>query len=659
MDTTQPRSTWRMAWRWLLVPTVAVAVCGLTIVAHAQPLTVPQDQRPAWLRQDGIVMAGSWEPLVFRVRRDGTSYTPTPEQRAGWEREHSPEMVARLKSLGVNFVMMHCYKGAGLEAERESMADAVRFSKLCREAGLRVGVYNFSGAFLWEPFFRENPQAKDWPVLDAQGNPVTYGAAKYRYYWNRNHPDAVAFYRKLVDFSVNEIKTDLVHFDNYVVGPGYDPVSIARFRKYLRETFTPEQLLQMKIADPEAAQPPVAGSPPLLARAWQDFGCRSLAESYWQMGQYARSLRPDVLVECNPNGVRATIRPPVDHGRLLQGGEAFWVESGRVGLINGRLVSRIRHYKVGRAMDNMTFDYTLTPLEMAESMAFNLDCLGCVFWFEYGNIASMPGSTEPMSPALQRYIGFYHARRDLLRDARAVADAAVLRSFPSLAHGEPKAAGLTARVEDLLIENRRCFQIIHDHQLGDLSRYRALVLAGCAALSDQHAEQIRRFVAAGGRVCAIGPLATHDQWMLPRDKPALDDLPAAAVVRAGETDDWLAAIDRACGKRSLSVRAPTPKREGEAEPATAMSEAPPGLCAELTEQNARRLMHLVNYRADGPIREVAVTVTLPPGRAVRAVNLASPDRDADITVPFAEQAEGVRFTVPEVRIYEIAAIDLK
>lgn len=658
MNTRQHRSTCVVGWRFFLGLTMALAALALAAAASAQPLTVPQDQRPEWLRRDGIVMAGSWEPLVFRARRDGTSYVPTPEQRAGWEREHSPEMVVRLKALGVNFVMMHCYKGAGLEAERESMADAVRFSKLCHDAGLRVGVYNFSGAFLWEPFFRENPQAKDWVAVDAQGQPVSYGAAKYRYYWNRNHPDAVAFYRKLVDFSVNEIKTDLVHFDNYIVGPGYDPVSIDRFRKYLRETFTPQQLSQMEIDDAGAAQPPMAGAPPLLLRAWQDFCCRSLAESYWTMGQYARSLRPEVLVECNPNGVGATIRPPVDHGRLLQGGEAFWVESGRVGLIDGRLVSRIRHYKVGRAMNNMTFDYTLTPLEMAESMAFNLDCLGCVFWFEYGDVVSMPGSTEPMSPALERYIRFYHARRDLLRDARVVADAAVLRSFPSLVYGEAKVAGLTARAEDLLIENRRCFQILHDHQLGDLSRYRALVLAGCAALSDRHVDEIRRFVAGGGRLCVIGPLATHDQWMLPRDKPALDDLPAATVVRIDETGDWLAAIDRTCGERSLSVRATTSKPGGRPQSATVMPEAPRGLCVELTEQNARRLVHLVNYRSDGPIHDIAVTVQLPPSCHVQAVTLASPDHEGDIKVPFKAHDGAVWFTVPEVHIYEIAAIDV-
>ena len=254
-----------------------------------------------------------------------------------------------------------------------------------------------------------------------------------------------------------------------------------------------------------------------------------------------------------------------------------------------------------------------------------------------------------MSPALERYIRFFHARRDLLRDARVVADVAVLRSFPSLVYGDPKQAGLTARVEDLLIENRRCFQILHDHQLGDLSRYRALVLAGCAALSDQHVEQIRRFVAGGGRLCVIGPLATHDQWMLPRPTAGLDDLPAAAVVRVGDKDDWLAAIDRACGELSLTVRAATPKPAGPAPAAGAVPEAPPGLCAELTEQAGRRLVHLVNYRSDGPLREVAVTVRVPPGRQVRAVTLASPDRDADITVPFREQAGAVQFTVPEIR----------
>ena len=203
--------------------------------AVAEPLTVPWNQRPDWLRREGIVMAGSWEPLLFRVRRDGGSdYTPSEAQRAAYLREHSPEMVARLKDLGVNFVMIHCYKGAGLAAERQSMWDAARFAGLCHEAGLHVGVYNYSGAFLWEPLFDETPQAKDWVLLDEQGRPRTYGGATYRYYWNRNHPDAQAYYRRIVSFAVREIGADLLHFDNYSLGPGYDENSIQRFRQYLR-----------------------------------------------------------------------------------------------------------------------------------------------------------------------------------------------------------------------------------------------------------------------------------------------------------------------------------------------------------------------------------------------------------------------------------------
>lgn len=100
---------------------LALLVYGFLLQAADTPkLTLPDDKRPEWLRRDGIVMAGNWEPLLFRMRRDGAEgYTPTAEQRAAYEREHSPEMVAKLKALGVNFVMMmRCYKGGELEAER-------------------------------------------------------------------------------------------------------------------------------------------------------------------------------------------------------------------------------------------------------------------------------------------------------------------------------------------------------------------------------------------------------------------------------------------------------------------------------------------------------------------------------------------------------------
>jgi hypothetical protein len=616
---------------------VRAVVCLIVLVRSGLSIAEPPTsvQRPKWLEHEGIVMAGSWEPLMFRARRDGASYLSTPEQAAGWQREHSPEMVARLKALGVNFVLMHSYKGAGLIAERQSMREAVHFSQLCHDAGLHVGVYAYSGAFLWEHFFREVPQAKDWVLLQQSGQPVRYGGRSYRYFWDRNHPEAEAFYREIVKFAINDVKTDLVHFDNYLQGPGYDRNSAARFRTYLRDRFNAEQLARTGVSDVNAVNPPTAESPDLLRFAWKDFCCESLAASYRAMGNYARSLRPDMLVVCNPRGVFPEFRPPVDHGRLLHGGDAYFAEKSESGY------GRIRSYKVGRALGNMTFAYTRTPLELAESMAFNRDCLGCVCWFEYGELTAMPGSKDPLSPSLEPYIRFFQQHRDLLAGAEVVADVAVLRSFPSQVFGRKENAALTARVEELLIDNRACFQIIFDHQLNDLNRYRALVLAGCEAMGDGEAEAIRRYVTAGGRLCVIGPLATHDQWMQPRAIAALDDLPAEALTRVVEKENWLEGVRRAVGGDfTLSIPSNSPD-----------------LRAELTEQGSRRLIHLVNYCPDAPPRQVAVALRLPTGKHAKGAILVGPDRTTDIRLSLAQKEDIVHLKVPEVGVYEIVVVD--
>jgi len=575
------------------------------------------------------------------VRRDGSEgYAASADQLAAYAREHSPEMIERLRALGVNFVMMHCYKGAGWKAERESMADAVRFAQLCRSAGLRVGVYNYSGAFLWELLFEEVPKARDWVSLDHLGKPRTYGRANYRFYWDRNHPDAQAFYQGIVRFAVRNIGADLIHFDNYVVGPGLEPNNIRRFRAYLQRTFSPQRLAQMGVADLKAVQPAMTGPPDnLLRRAWLDFSCQSLTESYHSMSRYARSLRSDILVECNPGGVGDHIQPPVDHGRLLQGGEAFWDEGQPPGYRNGQIHSRIRTFKVARRMDNTAFVYVTNPLEMAEAMAFNRDSLGCICWFEYGKLVARPGSSEPVSKDVEPFVRFFQKRRELFRDATVIADVAVLRSFASQVFADARHAQLTAAVEQTLIEQRMPFQILYDHHLDDLSRYRVVVLAGCVALSHRQLGQIRRYVKSGGRLCVVGEVATHDEWMNPRETPALQDVEPANVARILERDDLAAEIRRACdGELSVSV------------------EAPVGLCAELTEQPGRRLLHLVNYRPDGPVEGVKATLRLPAGRRAKSVALAGTERATDLTLPFTQVGSAITFTLPAIRVYEIAVV---
>jgi hypothetical protein len=440
-------------------------------------------------------------------------------------------------------------------------------------------------------------------------------------------------------------------------------------------------------------------------------------------------------------------------------------------------------------MNNLVFAYTTTPLEMAESMAFNLDCLGCTCWYEYGRTVERPYAERPMSPRLVPFIQFFHRRRELLRRAEVVADAAVLRSFPSQVFGEAKFGQVTSRVEQALIEDGVPFQIVYDRHLDELTRYRTLVLAGCPALSDRQVDQIRKYAGRGGRLCILGPAATHDEWLRPRQRPALDDLPAEVAVRADEFADPVRAVRQACGDFSLTIRtqdpppAPTvsrlaigqriysdrdfvfrkvpqellglpriafpvekakgdsttplearvpvrvyvafakkgfssawldpqrgwqlysagglestivqigrgmdiycrdfeagklrlfegkrgtyvllgiqPKSPAAKDPPFIAEEAPAslgGLCAELTEQPGRRLVHLVNYREGLPFRDVAVTVQLPAGKRATAVTLASPEHTEDKPLRYDQHGDRVHFTVPQIGVYEIAVVAVR
>lgn len=620
-----------------------VAVCLFLSISITQAQPDPSHPVPEWLSEEGIIMAGSWEPLPFRVMRDGGSgFIPDSAQRAAYEYEHSPEMIAKLKSIGVNFVMIHCYKGGGLELERESMQDAARFAEMAHDAGLRVGVYVYSGAFLWEPLYKEIPSAQNWVLLDEDHEPVGYYNTGYRYRWNRNHPEAKKFYKKIIDFAVNDIKADLLHFDNYSAGPGWDANSVKRFRAYLRNNFTLSELEEMNATDLSKVVPPGDGEPDdLLDYAWADFRTKSLTESYHDVIEYAHELRPDILVDLNAGGVGSKISPPKNFGRLLKGGDAFWSE-GKLGsgYHDGKYLTRITSHKVGRLMNNMVFFYVKSPVDMAEAMAFNPNFLGSLVWFEYGKPVIMH-TDKPVPESFKPYIRFFKTQRELFRNTKIVADVAILRSFPSQVFADDKYADLTRQVENASTNNRIPYQIVYEDHLSDLQQYRVLILAGSVALSDLHIQQIKEYVDEGGRLCIIGPVATHNEWMKPRLASAVEGFDESKIIQVDTPGDIPNLIKKAAnGYFSFEVFGP--KR----------------LFAEYTGKPGQKQVHLVNYRPEMPIEKVQVRVRLKGSQKVQRVELLSPTRKDAIKVPFERNEDGITFTVPEIDVYEIAVIRL-
>jgi xanthine/CO dehydrogenase XdhC/CoxF family maturation factor len=114
------------------------------------------------------------------------------------------------------------------------------------------------------------------------------------------------------------------------------------------------------------------------------------------------------------------------------------------------------------------------------------------------------------------------------------------------------------------------------------------------------------------------------------------------------------------GKRGayvlLGIQSKTPLANGPLFVAEEVVPSLGGLCAELTEQPGRRLVHLVNYREGLPFRDVAVTVRLPAGKHATAVALASPEHKDDEPLRYDQQGDRASFHVPQIGVYEIAVV---
>jgi hypothetical protein len=560
--------------------------------------------RPRWMDHPGGVMAGNWEEPSFRARRLGNlDFTLPPEKAAAYQREHSPEMIARLKELGVNFLMIHGYKGAGMATEAAGMEDARRFAALAHKAGMRVGTY-IGGTMLYERLFLEEPLAPQWQALGPDGGSIFYAdTQRFRYAAVRNHPGFIEYLQEPTRYAVKIMGSDLVHFDNFGLGAAsYDAFSKEQFRAFLAARGRPP-------ADP----PPKTGNAAdLLVRDWRDYKCQALADHYAAMSRFIRSLNPRCAVECNPGGVgkEGGGATGIDFARLLPFGNAFWDESYGADSphTKGPAIrsSRIRSMKVGRLYNNSVFVYTDTPLDAAECMAFNLNCLGCVTWFEWGETISLH-EDRPTLPCLKDYIRFFSKHQDLYRDSRTVADVAVLRTFADQNFGPHR----YYPIEQALIEGHAAWRIIFDEQLDALDPYRVVVAPDKEWLTPAQQQKLADFAGRGGRVIA-----------------------AAEVENPGALPPTLH------NKFRILV------------------DAPPSVAIELCQQEnpIRVLVHLVNYDPATTLTNIPIKLRLA-GAGSNSARVLSPERTGSRRLALKKEGNAYSCVLPELKVYAVIVIN--
>jgi hypothetical protein len=570
---------------------------------------------------------------------------------------------------------------------------------------MKLGVY-VGSTIAYETFLAEKPEAESWFVPDYLGKPVFYDSQTFRKRVYFMHPGYREYMRRVLRMAEDAFHADLIHFDNTSMQaePGIfqQPLAVEDFREFLKAKYTPQQLERRFgfsnvrfILPPKYDRPLGAINDPLF-QEWADFRCVQLTRYYAEMEHLLRGLNPQVAVETNPHsGIsgRNTIwEQGVDYPRLLAHLDAVWTEEGDPAGVTpaGIVVSRIRTFKMASTLHNTLFvasgGESGNTLQMAESLAFNRQCIG-----DLGGVLAGYDTREDQ----RSYVQFFHRNFEHYRAVDNLADVAVLHSYASVGFNNDRPAVSTMLFEQALIESKVPFDIIFDDNLKDLSKYRVLALADQECLNEDQMDLIRKFVSDGGAVVATEYTSLFSNWRERRPDFGLKDLfrvtaPEWRGIRGGDQFPASGPVRNQVGRGRVvyipEIKPAIPKPMG----ARMTSEywklpvnwkeivesvrwaaggafslemnAPPSVIAEPMRraEGKELLLHLVNYDVarDPSVSNIEVSLRLPQNAQVENVTLLSPDRADTPSLAYKVHDGMVAFIVPRLATYDLALVRL-
>lgn len=660
---------------------------------------------PKWIEGFPMVMIGEWDmkPL-FRKRLGGS-----PEWMDDlYAKQNTEERVKQFKEAGATFIMVHFYKGFGLQAEKSEIDSTRKLVKLCRKYGLKVGAY-VGPTIAYETFLSEMPEAKQWFPPDFMGRAVTYGSQTFRKLVYFQYDSYKAYIKRVLKIAVQDIGVDLIHFDNSSIqaipAVFYHPLAVENFRKYLQNKYSAEQLKsRLGFSNVQYIEPPVYTKDILvlndpLAQEWTDFRCKQLADYYNEMAQYIQRLNPQVAVECNPHGLdgrNMMWNESIDFPQLLKSTQFFWTEGEQTGLTKDNvLLSKIRTFKMAETLNNRVFTNTTgNRLQMAECLAYNRESIGMI-----GGLSEMEGGNykEPYTlPDDQKaYVQFFKEHFDYYTQTKSIADVAVLHTYATMAYSNERPYQSTFLYEQSLIQGKIPFDIIFDDQLKNLSRYKVLILADQECLSDEQIALIKNFVQNGGGLVVTEHTSLYNKRHQRKKNFGLYDLikvDAPTWISAGKPETILPITEKrnAIGNGRVSyipeIKPAIAKPAGvpmsgkyfklalnhqalidavkwaSGNSLSLQIEAPQTVTMELrTQENKHRLLlHLVNYNYEKEaVNNIHICMSVPQNKSVQQIRLLSPDKKETETITFQQKNGEVSFIIPQLMVYDLAVIRLQ
>ncbi len=499
-----------------------------------------------------------WEPLDHYRRLSGNAGAVdgrAPSLREWYDRLHSKELVKLMADIGINLAVTHFFKGFGLKHEHDEQMRTKALVQLAHEHGIRVLGYCQSRSLYYETFLLEEPEATDWIQRDQLGQPRTWGGAYYRWAPCIMNRDFRSYMKRVIRFGLEEIGLDGIHFDNCYAQPCYCETCQQAFRKWLSERYpSPRERFGLASFDavrlpPERRSPGSINDP--LIQAWVRFRCEALGEYLDDLSDYARSLRPDVIVLGNPAYPR---NPHATHdisvwaplvGKAL---DLMFAENGQFpGMDEEALISQVRAYKHAAAIGYRVIS---TTWQRGRENRLGLPETASQIKLQVAEAAAnggIPGTNWALRPmgegdrmridraewrqALKEYLLFVQANRDSMRGAQRVKDVAVLYSFASEAFDTRRATAIRLATEEALLRGGLTWEALFTDDMSELDDFSVLVLAGQSHLSDCECAAIRAFVEKGKKLILIGENGYRDETGLERGVDPFGNLPDGAVTR--------------------------------------------------------------------------------------------------------------------------------
>ena len=656
---------------------------------------------PQWLKAGKIRDAWIYGGPLLRKMLELEGHIPglwyEPELRLE-ERiyDFTPEIVDMLEEARINVVTVGYFtKNLGFRIERPQYEQTSKFIQECHKRGIKVLVYmSFSNIF--RSFLEEYPEAITWVQRNADGTPKQYGPKQERFHGCTNNP-AWFEHQKKVAITVVQSGADGVNIDNTGINLGGCYCGFCReaFRKFSQRRFGEEKGMPVEEnwTDP-------------LWQAFIEFRNLSWYRGLKRFYAYLHSLKNDIVIKLET----CDSLPQSAHGYekaqdLVLACDCQDMIESEVGAYfprneDGRMYNFINNYKVliagARGKPVEVLGYTPehrnpTPIQLKLAIAEGLAHGG--IHVENWRIMFMDYLSHPeLREAIKEYNTFHEANEDYYVDAESRVQVAVVYSQRTNGWYKHRSDGrldMPQESDDFsrpwpfagfayaLQESQIPYDVLLEEDLSEatLPHYECLVLPNIACMDDDLIETVKTFVRQGGNILATYETSLYDGYGQRREnyglrklfgteqKQSSEDIAVQiygkgkAIFFSDKPDfDFFARRDETTRKLLVGAIDKLVERY------LLLSNAPRTVIVSLTEKRNLLVLHLLNLEADAgaaSVEDIAVQIALPQEKRVQRVVALSPDWEGEVELKFEVASDILRFTVPQLKIYTVVAVEFE